>query len=206
MQRRACAPTARAERVGSPLFRALRACPLRCARTAVASSCWQCGKRAVERPEVVRHGPRQGCAHARYGPVHLVVGRACVHMSGSMDRLCYIKYAKPTGHVPQLVYDAWHNSKGRFESQFFTINRYFTPCGAGRTHNWPQVGLDQYSGDIWSWLRWNRAPETSTRSLNGRHDGRIGLRSGPKKNPTYGRQDDRLTGRNHHFPGLLYAS
>ena len=40
---------------------------------------------------------------ARVGMGHLVVGRACVHMSGSMDGLCYMKYAKPTGHVPQLV-------------------------------------------------------------------------------------------------------
>ena len=58
---------------------------------------------------------------ARYGPVHLVVGRACVHVSGSMDGLCYMKYAKPTGHVPQLFYDAWHDSKGRFESRFLRL-------------------------------------------------------------------------------------
>ena len=93
--------------------------------------------------------PRLGHMRARYGPVHLVVGRACVHVSGSMDGLCYMKYAKPTGHVPQLFYDAWHDSKGRFESRFLRINRDFTRRGAGRTHNWPQVGLDQYSGDIW---------------------------------------------------------
>ena len=41
------------------------------------------------------------------------MGIACVHMSGDMNIVCDIKYAKPTGHVPQLFYDAWHDSRGR---------------------------------------------------------------------------------------------
>ena len=38
-----------------------------------------------------------------------------------MDMLCYMKYAKPTGHVPQLFYDVWHDSKGTFESRFLRL-------------------------------------------------------------------------------------
>ena len=44
---------------------------------------------------------------------------------------------------------------------------------------------------------WAKAPETSTRSLNGRHDGCIGVGtgSGRLRKTAFGRQDDRVTGR-----------
>ena len=42
-------------------------------------------------------------------------------MTAGMNNICDMKYAKPTGHVPQLFYDAWYDSKGRFESRFLRL-------------------------------------------------------------------------------------
>ena len=128
--------------------------------------CWQCCKRAVERSEVVGHRPRPGRARTQYRPEHLVVGIACVHMSGDMNIVCDIKYAKPTGHVPQLFYDAWHDSRGRSFFRFLRIYRVFTRRGAGRTQIWLRLGLVQHSYDGWSCLSGTEhqrpLPEAST--------------------------------------------
>ena len=40
-----------------------------------------------------------------------------------MNIICDIKYDKPTGHVPQLFYDAWHDSRGRSIFRFLRIYR-----------------------------------------------------------------------------------
>ena len=154
---------------------------------------------------MVGRGPRLGHMRARYGPVHLVVGRACVHMSGNMDMLCYMKYAKPTGHVPQLFYDAWHDSKGRFESRFLRLIAILPVVEPGGPITGPKWGwtstvviyghdsVGQSTRDLYQ--KPQRSPRRSYR-------GRVGS----EKNPTYGRQDDRVTGRNHHFPGLVYGA
>ena len=42
-----------------------------------------------------------------------------------MERVCYNKYAKRTGHVPQLFYDAWHECRIQKDSDFISSKERF---------------------------------------------------------------------------------
>ena len=141
----------------------------------------------------------------QYRPKHLVVGSACVHMSDCMSRACGMKYAKPTGHVPQLFYDAWHDSKGRFESRFLrliAILPVVEPGGPITGPKWGWTSTVVIYGHDWVGQSTRDLYQKPQRSPRRSYRGRVGS----EKNPTFGRQDDRVTGRNQHFPGLVYGA
>ena len=116
-----------------------------------------------------------------------------------------MKCDKPTGHVPQLFYDAWYDSKGRFESRFLRLIREFTRRGAGGPTTGPEWGLTStvvICGHDWVGQSTRDLYQKPQRSPRRSYRGRVGS----EKNPTFGRQDDRVTGRNQHFPGLVYGA
>ena len=116
--------------------------------------------------------------------------------------------AKPTGHVPQLFYDAWHDCKiGRFESRFLRLIEILPAVEPLGPITGPQVGLDQYSGDPYGhgWVSqstcrglYQKPRRSPRRSYRGR------LRSAPKKIKTRTRipTDVKTTSSNWSRPSL----
>ena len=79
------------------------------------------------------------------------MGIACVHMSGDMNIVCDIKYAKPTGHVPQLFYDAWHDSRGRSIFRFYEFIEYLPvaePVGPKYGSDWGWASTVMMDGHV----------------------------------------------------------